>query len=68
MYKVEKMHIADIIDQTNLYLTPQSLCEIWIKDAKRKEPHKPTAWEILSQNDNFINHLMENETFTLWWD
>ena len=36
MNKVEKMHIADIIDQTNLYLTPQSLCEIWIKDAKRK--------------------------------
>ena len=61
MYKVEKMHIADIIDQTNLYLTPQSLCEIWIKDAKRKDSHKPTAWEIISENERFIYQLMEND-------
>lgn len=62
MYKVEKMHIADIIDETNLYLTPQSLCEIWkSKDAKRENPKKPTAWELISQNENLLQQLNEND-------
>lgn len=62
MYKVEKMHIADIIDQTNLYLTPQSLCEIWkSKDPIRENPQKPTAWELISKNENLIYQLNEND-------
>ena len=62
MYKVEKMHIADIIDLTNLYLTPQSLCEIWKTKTVRKEKNgKPTAWELISENERFIYHLSEND-------
>lgn len=62
MYKVEKMHITDILDKTNLYLTPQSLCEIWkSKDQIRTNPKKPTAWEIIRDNENFIYQLMEND-------
>lgn len=34
MKKLEEMHIADIIDITNLYLTPESLYDIW------KEPEE----------------------------
>ena len=60
MYKVEKMHMADIIEQINLYLTPQSLCEIWNKEQGRKNPQKPTAWEIIRDNDKFIYQLMES--------
>ena len=60
MYKVEKMHMADIIDQTNLYLTPQSLCEIWNKKQERKNPKQPTGWEIIRGNDKFIYELLEN--------
>jgi len=62
MNRVEKMHIADIIDQTNLYLTPQSLCEIWkTREQIKTAEQKPTAWDKIRNNEKFINQLMENE-------
>ena len=62
MNKLEKMNIADIIDITNLYMTPQSLVEIW-KDPT-DNPNMAggkSALEILEENPNIVFELMESE-------
>lgn len=59
MNKLEKMHIADIIDLTNLYLTPRSLFEIW-KD-EEGVPENLSGHQILLKNREFAIELVENE-------
>ena len=62
MYRVEKMHIADIIDQTNLFITPQSLCEIWKpREQIKANQYKPSAWDLIRNDKKLISQLMEDE-------
>lgn len=61
MYKVEKMHIADIMEKTNLYLSKQSLYEIWKQPTENaKTSYFPTALELL-ENEEFADRLIDNE-------
>jgi len=61
MYKVEKMHVADIMEKANLYLSKQSLYEIWKKPTEKdKKSYRPTALELL-ENEDFADRLIDNE-------
>ncbi len=53
MNKLEKMSISDIIEQTRLCLSPNSLCEIWKPDS--------IAHEMLLNNDNMADQLINNK-------
>lgn len=62
MNKLEKMHIADIIDLTNLYLTPRSLFEIWKDEEEIPDiPESISGHQILLKNRELAEELAENE-------
>ena len=62
MDKVEKMHITDIMDMTNLYITSDSLLEIWKDSTETSDVlAEGTALDLFEQNPNLINELLENE-------
>ena len=60
MNKVERMHISDIIDQTNLFLTTNSLYEIWKMPSKEQQSQKGTALDLL-RNPEFVAQMIDND-------
>lgn len=73
MKELEKMNIADIIDITNLYLTPRSLYEIWKDDDelpglapefsgyKKLKDDKGFADKLVSSEFDLYTFLLEHE-------
>lgn len=61
MNELENMHIADIIDLTNLYLTPRSLFEIWKDEEVLDIPENLSGHKILLKNPKLAEDLAENE-------
>lgn len=62
MNKIEKMHIADIIDETNIYFTLGTLFEIWKNPSKKADnPEEMSALEILAKEDGLLDRLLQNE-------
>lgn len=62
MNKIEKMHIADIIDKTNIYFTLETLFEIWKNPTeKANSPESMSALEILAKEEGVLDRLLQNE-------
>ena len=61
MNELEKMHISEIIDMTNLFLTPRSLFEIWKDEEVSDIPENLSAHKILLKNPKLAEELAENE-------
>lgn len=60
--KLEKMNITDIIDITNLYLTPRSLFEIWRDDDEVPGlMAKYSGRRALLENKGLADQLVSNE-------
>ncbi len=61
MYKVEKMHIAEIMEQTNLFLTLKSLYNIWKDSEENLEiPGRPSAAQLL-RNKDFASKIIDDD-------
>ena len=63
MNKLDKMHILDIIGETNIYLTPSSLYEIW----KKPEQSKTPGLDRLKKEPNLARKLIEDEEELLYF-
>ena len=64
MKDLEKMHVADIIALTNLYLTPRTLLEIWKEDEELEGiPQKKSAKKMLLENLEYVSELVEDEVY-----
>lgn len=61
MNELEKMHISEIIDMTNLFLTPRSLFEIWKDEEVSDIPENLSGHKILLKNPKLAEELAENE-------
>lgn len=61
MNELEKMHISEIIDMTNLFLTPRSLFEIWKDEEVSDISENLSAHKILLKNPKLAEELAENE-------
>lgn len=73
MTKLENMHIADIIEKTNLYLTPRTLFNIWKDpDDIPDVPKEISGEQALLEDRKLPDRLVENEyelyTFLLTHD
>ena len=60
MNELEKMHISEIIDMTNLFLTPRSLFEIWKDEEVSDIPENLSAHKILLKSPKPV-------TVNLWF-
>ena len=61
MSKVEKMHIAEIMEKTNLFLTLETLYTIWKKPSEdTRTSIRPTALKLL-ENEKFAYDLIEGD-------
>ena len=64
MKDLEKMHVADIIALTNLYLTPRTLLEIWKEDEELEGiPQRNLAKKMLLENLEYVSELVEDEVY-----
>ena len=62
MKKLEEMHIADIIEVTNLYVTPQSLYEIWKEPEEISDiPESIRGQQQLKKNPEFAEELVQDD-------
>ena len=62
MDKVEKMHISEILDMTNLFITSDTLLEIW-KDSTQGSNtlEGESVLDIFEQNPDLITELLNND-------
>ena len=64
MKDLEKMHVADIIALTNLYLTTRTLLEIWKEDEELEGiPQRNLAKKMLLENLEYVSELVEDEVY-----
>lgn len=73
MTKLENMHIADIIEKTNLYLTPRTLFNIWkdpddIPDVPKEISGEQALLEDRKLPDRLVKNEYELYTFLLTHD
>lgn len=62
MVKLENMNITDIIDKTNLYLTPRTLFDIWKNsDYIPNVPKEMSGEQALIKDRKLAERLCENE-------
>ena len=64
MKELDEMHIADIIDITNLYLDANSLFEIW-KDETPDIPESMSAHKMLLKDRKLAQKII-NDQFELY--
>lgn len=61
MKKIDQMLLEEILNETNLYLTANTLYDIWKDERKSKpDPNNPTALQLFRQDRNLVNDLIGN--------